>query len=183
MKIINLLSENKDAIEQTAEILVEAFKEHWSNAWRDIEAARKEVEESFADERISRIAVDENNDVLGWIGGASMYDGNVWELHPLVVNPKYQGRGIGKALVEDFEEQVKKRGGLTIFLGTDDEDNMTSLSNVDLYEKTFEKIADIKNLKRHPFEFYQKLGFTIVGVLPDANGRGKPDIYMAKRVQ
>jgi hypothetical protein len=29
---------------------------------------------------------------------------------------------------------------------------------------------------------YQKLGFVIVGVMPDANGPGKPDIYMAKRV-
>lgn len=28
----------------------------------------------------------------------------------------------------------------------------------------------------------QKLGFTTVGVVPDANGLGKPDILMAKRV-
>jgi aminoglycoside 6'-N-acetyltransferase I len=31
-------------------------------------------------------------------------------------------------------------------------------------------------------EFYRKLGFVIVGVVPDANGPGKPDILMAKRV-
>ena len=29
---------------------------------------------------------------------------------------------------------------------------------------------------------YQKCGFVIVGVVPDANGPGKPDILMAKRV-
>lgn len=29
-------------------------------------------------------------------------------------------------------------------------------------------------------EFYQKMGFAIVGVMPDANGIGKPDIYIAK---
>jgi hypothetical protein len=34
----------------------------------------------------------------------------------------------------------------------------------------------------HPFEFYQKCGFVIVGVVPDANGYSKPDILMAKRV-
>lgn len=182
MKIIDLVPENENAVAQTATILVEAFKEHWHSAWEDTLAARKEIEESFAEGRISRIAVDENSTVLGWISGASMYDGHVWELHPLAVHLKMQGQGIGKALVKDLEEKVKMRGGLTIFLGTDDEDNMTSLSNVDLYENTFEKIANIKNLKKHPFEFYQKLGFTIVGIMPDANGRGKPDIYMAKRI-
>jgi aminoglycoside 6'-N-acetyltransferase I len=32
-------------------------------------------------------------------------------------------------------------------------------------------------------EFHQKLGYTVVGVVPDANGPGKPDISMAKRVR
>ncbi len=31
-------------------------------------------------------------------------------------------------------------------------------------------------------EFYQKVGYTVVGVVPDANGLGKPDILMAKRI-
>lgn len=39
---------------------------------------------------------------------------------------------------------------------------------------------DIADLDPHGF--YEKLGFMIVGVMPDANGIGKPDIYMAKRV-
>jgi len=93
-----------------------------------------------------------------------------------------QGQGIGRALVEDFEGQVRLRGGLTITLGTDDEDNMTSLSNVDLYENTWNRIQTIQNLKGHPFGFYQKLGYVITGVVPDANGRGKPDILMSKRI-
>lgn len=67
-------------------------------------------------------------------------------------------------------------------VGNDDEDNSTSLSNTDLYENLYEKIVNIRNLKRHPFRLYQKMGFTIVGVMPDANGIGKPDIYMAKKV-
>jgi aminoglycoside 6'-N-acetyltransferase I len=53
---------------------------------------------------------------------------------------------------------------------------------VDLYEDTWEKIRNIQNLKNHPFTFYQKLDYVIIGVMPDANGRGKPDIYMGKRV-
>jgi aminoglycoside 6'-N-acetyltransferase I len=34
----------------------------------------------------------------------------------------------------------------------------------------------------NPLAFYQRVGFEIVGVIPDANGPGKPDILMAKRV-
>jgi aminoglycoside 6'-N-acetyltransferase I len=43
-------------------------------------------------------------------------------------------------------------------------------------------IRDIRNLGGHPYEFYQRVGFTIAGVLPDANGPGKPDIFLAKRI-
>lgn len=57
---------------------------------------------------------------------------------------------------------------------------MTTLGAVDLYPNVWEHIAGVRNLRRHPFEFYQKCGFVIVGVVPDANGLGKPDILMAK---
>ena len=133
-------------------------------------------------ERICRVAVDEQGNLLGIIGGIPQYDGLVWELHPLAIQPDSQGQGIGRALVEDFEEQVRLRGGLTVTLGTDDQDNMTSLSDADLYENLWEKIRNIRNLKNHPFEFYQKMGYAITGVMPDANGTGKPDILMSKRV-
>lgn len=183
VEIIALCTENQDAIEQTATLLLEGFKEHWSDAWPNIEAALEEVLESFAADRISRIAVDSSGNVLGWIGGVSQYNGNVWEVHPLVVRSDCQRQGIGKALLADLEEQVSKRGGITLWVGSDDENNMTTLSCVNLYPNVFEHIANIKNLRGHPYEFYQKYGFVIVGVMPDANGLGKPDIYMAKRVR
>ncbi len=182
MKIIDLEAENEDAIQQAANLLVQGFRQHWPNAWPDQESAMHEVHEALQKENINRIAIDNSGAVLGWIGGIPEYDGKAWELHPLVVNPENQGQGIGQALVADFEEQVIERGGITIYLGTDDEDNMTTLSNADLYANLFEQIAGIQNLGRHPFEFYQKQGYTIVGVIPDANGLGKPDIIMAKRV-
>jgi aminoglycoside 6'-N-acetyltransferase I len=58
----------------------------------------------------------------------------------------------------------------------------SNLSGVDLYPDVWPHIANIRNLHGHPFEFYQKCGFVIVGVVPDANGLGKSDILMAKRV-
>jgi aminoglycoside 6'-N-acetyltransferase I len=181
MKILDLTPEMDDAIEQAAQLLNVGFAEHWPDAWRTMEEARQEVMEMLAPDRIARVAMV-GDEVVGWIGGIPEYDGNVWELHPLVVKPEHQRQGIGSQLVRDFEEQVKSRGGLTVQLGTDDVDTMTSLSNTDLYVETWEKIRNIQNFKGHPYSFYEKMGYTIIGVIPDANGRGKPDIYMAKRV-
>jgi aminoglycoside 6'-N-acetyltransferase I len=182
MKIITPQPDNKQFIQQAAQLLVDAFREHWPEAWPTFKDGLDEANELFEDGRICRAAIDENGNLLGFIGGIPQYDGNVWELHPLAVQPSMQGKGIGRALVQDFEEQVRLRGGLTITLGSDDEDNMTSLSNVDLYEDTWDKIKNIHNLKGHPYEFYQKMGYVITGVVIDANGRGKPDIIMSRRV-
>jgi ribosomal protein S18 acetylase RimI-like enzyme len=100
----------------------------------------------------------------------------------IAFDPAAPGRGIGRALVADFEAQVRQRGAVTILLGSDDEDDMTSLSGVDLYPDVWPHIAQMRNLRGHPYEFYQKCGFVVVGVVPDANGWGKPDILLAKRV-
>ena len=183
MKIITPQPDNKHFIQQATQMMVDAFREHWPNAWPTFEDGLEEINEMFGKERIFRAAMDNEENLLGIIGGISQYDGNIWELHPLAVQPSMQGKGIGKALVEDFEEQVRIHGGLTITLGTDDEDNMTSLSNIDLYQNIWEKIQNIRNLKGHPYEFYQKMGYVITGVVPDANGIGRPDILMSKRVK
>lgn len=183
MQIIDLRSDNPKAIEQAASMLVSAFRVHWPNAWPDMQSALKEVEEATQPGRIARAAIDEDGSVVGWIGAISAYDGHAWELHPLVVRLDLQGKGVGKALVEDLEQQVKLHGGGTIYLGTDDEDSMTTLADKDLYDDIPGILANIRNLKNHPYEFYLKQGFSIVGVIPDANGNGKPDIIMAKRVR
>lgn len=182
VQIVTLPPNDERTIEQVAALLIEGFKAHAPHAWPNRPAALEEVRESFGRDRISRIALDDSGEIVGWIGGLSHYDGNVWEIHPLVVKPSRQGRGIGRQLVHDFEDLVQQRGGLTIWVGTDDEDSMTTLADTNLYPNLLDHLAQIRNLRRHPYEFYQKLGFVIAGVMPDANGRGKPDIFLAKRV-
>jgi aminoglycoside 6'-N-acetyltransferase I len=182
VRIADLRPDDEDAIRQIAELLVESFAEHWPDAWPTLEAALAEVHESFGPDRISRVALADDGATLGWIGGISQYDGKVWELHPLVIGPAHRRRGLGRALVADLETRVAARGGLTLWAGTDDEAGQTSLTGVDLYPDVLGHLARIRNLRDHPYEFYQRLGFTIVGVMPDANGPGKPDIFLAKRV-
>jgi len=168
------------AIHQAAKALLAAFPSHPS--WPDLAAALEEVRQSIAPGRISRVACSGNGSVLGWIGAIPGYDGHVWEIHPLVVHPNFQQQGIGRALLADLGEQARQQGVLTLWLGTDDEDNRTTLGGVNLYPDVLDKLAHLQDIKGHPFAFYLKMGFVLAGVVPDANGRGKPDILMAKRI-
>jgi aminoglycoside 6'-N-acetyltransferase I len=179
MQIVNLSGEDKEKIDEVAHLLLEGFTE----AWNDMKECLSEVEDTLQKDRISRIAVNEAGKIVGWIAGSSNYGGNVWDLHPLVVHKDYRNKGIGKALVFDFENCVREKGGITIYLGSDDENNSTNLFGQELYPDVLDNLKQIKNKNGHPFEFYKKVGFSIVGVLPDANGFGKPDIFMAKRVK
>lgn len=177
MKIIDLLKEDKEKINQTATLLQESFE-----SWASFDLAINEVIESLQDNRISRVLINHEGVVIGWIGGQSQYNGNVWELHPLVIKKSYRRNGFGKMLVEDLEKQVELCSGVTILLGADDENSKTNVSNQNLYS---EIPSFIKNFysEDHPVNFYMKLGFVIIGIIPDANGTGKPDILMAKQVK
>ncbi len=179
LQITQLTPAMTAAAQQAAQLLHHVFAPHGS--WETLEEAIEEVQEMLVPERVVWVAMI-NEEVVGWIGGVPQYDGNVWELHPLLVSPTWQGQGIGSALVGVLEQWVKAQGGLTISLGSDDLHNQTSLAEVDLYGNLWEQIRDIRNLAGHPYEFYQKLGYSIIGVMPDASGRGKPDIIMGKRI-
>ncbi|MEL6526381.1 MAG: GNAT family N-acetyltransferase [Chloroflexota bacterium] len=185
MLTIRDMPRDRASITRAGEILVAAFAENWSEAWVTLADGVEEVEDNLnEDDTLCRAAFVEDV-MVGWIGGLPEYDGNVVELHPLAVHPDYHGQGIGRALVEDFEIQVAQRtDAVTITLGSDDVNNMTTLSSVDLFAQDdfFGAIEAIQNLKNHPYTFYQKLGYRIIGVIPDANGFGKHDIMMGKRV-
>ena len=87
-------------------------------------------------------------------------------------------------IMNEIEKRAKEKGIIGVVLGTDDEKYKTSLSKVDLNNKNiFTEIENIKNINHHPFEFYQKCGYFIVGVIPNANGKNKPDIWMWKEIQ
>jgi aminoglycoside 6'-N-acetyltransferase I len=132
---------------------------------------------------VSRVARAADGRVVGWAGAIRQYNGHVWEVHPVAVLPDLQRQGIGRLLLADIEQLAAAQGVVTLWLGTDDEDGRTSLTDLDPYPDPLSALAAIRNVGNHPFEFYQKCGFSLVGMLPDANGLGKPDIFMAKRVR
>src|SRR4029450_10422206 len=112
------------------------------------------------------------------MGSMRSYGGNVWEIHPLVVAAASRRHGVGRALVQDLERIVHQKGAVTLWAGSADEDYEKSLGGVDLYADVPAAIRGVRNLKGHPYEFYLRLGFTVVGVMPDANGAGEPELFL-----
>jgi aminoglycoside 6'-N-acetyltransferase I len=181
MHIIDLDPADEPLVARAAAVYFAAFRRLFPHT--SYLAARAEVEELLSPENIVRAAIDENGRVLGWVAAAPGYGGNVWELHPLAVHPDHQGQGVGRALVEDLEAQVASRGALTLWLGSDEAGGLTSVAGVDLYPDVALHLAEVTAQRPHPLGFYLRLGFRVVGFMPDANGPGLPDIYLAKRVR
>jgi aminoglycoside 6'-N-acetyltransferase I len=172
-----LRADDVDAIDQTAALLVDAFP-----YWKPImEMARGEVMEALGADRICLVARADDQ-MLGLIGAIPEYS-HAWKLHPLVVREGDRRKGVGRALVAALEERVRAAGALTLYLGTDDDGPApgTSAGGRELFPDVLSHAASLR-VGDHPAGFYQRMGFEVAGLIPDANGPGKPDILMAKRV-
>ena len=179
MIVQNLLRADERGV-KTAALIAQAAFAHITYC-DTLEESLQEVQEALKTGKICLAAYSDSGEMLGWIGGQHNY-ARVWELHPLAIDPNHQRRSIGRKLVLALEERIAEAGGLTIFLGTDDEFGGTNLFGRELYPDVLAEARRLESVADHPFAFYQKLGFVVTGLVPDANGFGKPDILMCKRV-
>lgn len=161
-----------------ARVLAEAFA-HIPDAFDGAHEA--EVESFLSDEDRAAFAVLAGGEVAGWIGRVATYS-HAWELHPLVVAPRFQRQGLGARLCAELEARARAAGVLTLYLGSDDQFGGTNLYGAPLFPDVAGKIAGVRETGGHPFAFYRKQGYEIVGLIPDANGPGEPDILMAKKL-
>lgn len=168
--------------QDAARALYDAFRALGNPTWPTIAAAEREVEECCRPDYLC-LAGLRDGVVAGWIGMRPMYGDVTWELHPLVVRPRFQGHGIGRALLTAAEDAAQRRGVSGVVLGTDDQTQRTTLAYYDVDTGSVpEAIATLRSLSGHPFEFYRRCGYRVVGFVPDANGPGQPDILMWKRL-
>ncbi len=177
-----LTAADQPLFESIARLLLDGFRARWPDAYPDLAAALDEVRESLDDGRISLVLLNDDERPVGWVAAESQYGGHTWELHPLVVDSAWQGQGLGRLLVTAVEQAAWARGATTLWVASDDETGLTSLHNTDLYPDPLAHLSRLDDRGGHPFGFYRRLGFALVGVLPDANGPGKPDIFLAKRL-
>lgn len=173
------LTERPHTHDAAARLLTSAFLARGNSAWPTFDSAQKELEECLASPNLC-LGVFIDDELAGWVGLRPMYD-KTWELHPLVIATEHQGKGLGRQLLQAIEQEAIDKGLLGIMLGTDDEHDQTSLSQQTLNgDNLLNAMQHLTNLNHHPFEFYQKCGYSLVGVVPNANGKNKPDIWMWK---
>ncbi|HVL80447.1 MAG TPA: GNAT family N-acetyltransferase [Actinomycetota bacterium] len=175
---VGALPRDTPSREAAARILVDSFREHWPRAWPTVDDALKELDGLPVGQ-----AAFVGDELVGVAGAIPTYDGNVWEVHPLAVAEPHRGRGIGRALLDALESLAAAAGASTLWVGSDDEDEMTTVGGRDLYPDILGSLAAIEDVNGHPYRFYMRCGFSLAGVVPDANGPGKHDILLAKRVR
>ena len=171
---------NQRMIEHAANLLHVGFV-GISDAWPDIAHALVEVHTHTSDEHVSFVAIQDDI-LLGWISAHPQYNRHAWELHPLVVAPHARQRGIGRQLVDALRMELHRRGAQTLFVWCDDESRVTTLSQPTLYPDPVAHLSQFHTQPPHAGGFYLKVGFVLSGVIPDANGPGKPDILFVHSV-
>lgn len=93
------------------------------------------------------IAKDENNKVLGFFSVEHFYGSeNKTKLHKIYILPENQGKGIGKLMIDQAVKLAKKNNSESLIL------------NVNRYNSAF--------------QFYEKLGFSIIQTIDLEIGNG-----------
>ncbi|MBO6702364.1 MAG: GNAT family N-acetyltransferase [Pseudomonadales bacterium] len=178
--IENLDESQNDRIELISQFLLPCFQKYSPDWLPNKKAALNLIMSTFGEQRRSRVALGENGHPIGWIGAIT--DEDVWEIHPIAVSPDNQRKAVGKSLVADVESLARSSGAVAVWAGTSDETASTSFSSIDLYKEPGRSFENIETPEDHPIQFWLKMGYSIVGVMPDEEGLGKPGIHFAKRV-
>jgi aminoglycoside 6'-N-acetyltransferase I len=182
MEIVDFGALPPAAHAEAAGILRKALA-HIPSAYNAPGEAEGEVALRLADRDWLGYAALDGERLVGWIGAIRTYS-HGWEIHPLVVAPDHQRRGFGSALMAALEDRACRDGVLTLFLGSDDDYGGTSLFDRNLWPDVVGQVATTEVTTRgHALSFYRRHGYEIVGLLPDVNGAGRPDIMLAKQLK
>ena len=180
-RTVDLAADDGPLIESLVPLTVRAAAINSPRWLPDPERARAEIVTVAAGAGVCR-ALLAGEEAIGWAGAAPSAR-TAWELHPLLVDPLRHGGGAGRCLVAELERLASAAGALTMELSTSDATRATTLGGKDLFADPLGALARLEVLdpsRGHAFRFWQKVGYSVVGVLPDAEGEGVPSIRLAK---
>ncbi len=131
IRICNLAAATPDQLAQTAAMLYLAFRATNTSSWAT-KAQRGGATACAAEPvRINRLVMQPDGRGVGWIGAIPEGYSAAWELHPLVVHSAYQRMGIGHQLLADLLVHVREQGALTLWFGTNNANQRTSIGGID----------------------------------------------------
>ena len=176
---VDLCSLDAARLDQLAALTHAAAREHapaWLPTLADVHATI-----AVARARFGRVMLGADGAPIGWVAAAHV-SGRIWDLHPLIVGVAHQRHGVGRALVLEVEREATRAGALVLTVGTSDTTHATSVSDVDLYDDPLGRLAELSLRTSHAVVFWQRIGFKLTGVIPDAEGPGQPSLQLAKRL-
>lgn len=138
------------------------------------------LEISQNDDAFTFIALNLAGEVCGLIGASAEASSLVAHVHPFAVDPPFQRRGVGRALLNALEAAAARRGFSTLILAMDDEAGLTSLAGRSLFPDPLAPMTRFIPPASHPSAFLRRLGFALTGVVPEAAGPGRPELWFAK---
>jgi len=125
---------------------------------------------------------EESSRVIAFVGVLHHVFPKAYQIEPLIVEHQFRRQGIGGKLLELTEFKLKQEGIHTLFITAQDTESSTNLSGQDFYaDNPLALLANIE-YSNHPMRFYEKRGYHITGIIPDANGFGRPEYILSKRI-
>lgn len=161
-----------------ADLLVASFPTIYGD---DITQALADVVQ-FAPEDRSLIARDSDGVPIGWLRVEHFRGQASAEIKLIAVAPDRRRQGIGRTLVMAAEERMRGAGCVTMLATAGDTRGRTSLYGLDVTEDAPGLLADFHCHADHPAGFFLRVGYRLVGILPDAYGPGKHDLTLARRI-
>ncbi len=110
--------------EQDVQMLAETERACFADPWSQ-EMLQTEMSYSAA----CGVIAEEDGQMIGFAYGKIYFEEG--ELYKIGILPNLRGKGVGKALYKFWEEQIKARGGRTVFL----EVRVSNASAIGLYTK------------------------------------------------
>jgi aminoglycoside 6'-N-acetyltransferase I len=181
MEIVVPDASNAKLLDSLARLTYDSARSHNPSWVPTLQDASEMVRKALSAKTLCRVLMD-GEKPIAWIAATPQGHG-VWELHPLLVAPAHQRKGHGRTLVAEIERLAVAEGARTMILSTADAVRATTLGGIDLFVNPLAALADIDVTDAkagHAYQFWVKVGYSLVGVLPDAEGPGIPSIQCAK---
>jgi aminoglycoside 6'-N-acetyltransferase I len=161
-------------------VLVRAAS-RFSSAFPTPEAALGELlDVARTPDALSFVALNLAGEVCGLVGAAPLRSSSVLRVYPLVVDPPFQRRGVGRTLVRALESAALSSGMTTLMMTLEDEAGLTSLAGRSLFPDPLAPMTRFVPPASHPSAFLKRLGFALTGVIPEAAGPGRPELWFVK---